>query len=314
MPAPTLDLLATFARVADRDGFTRAARELGLSKATVSKQIAALEQDLGVRLFHRTTRKLTLTEAGARAHARAMRILEEVEAIREEAGEARTNPRGRLKIAAPMSFAAEWLGPALPDFLTAYPEIQLELALDDRRIDLVAEGFDAALRISDMPDSSLSARKLAPVRTYVVAAPAYWAARGKPRHPSELAMHACFRYVNLPSAGVWRFVRPDGEEARVGVDGPLCVNNGAIEVPALLAGLGVARLPDFLIARQVATGALETALDDWCGAPLWLHLLSPSARAQPRKLKAFSDFLHEKFAGERAPWLSLMTPAPGGPG
>jgi DNA-binding transcriptional LysR family regulator len=306
MAIPTLDLLATFARVADKDGFTRAARDLGVSKATVSKQIAALERDLGVRLFHRTTRTLTLTEAGQRAHQRALRILEEVEAIREEAGEARTSPRGRLKIAAPMSFASEWLGPALPEFLTAYPEIQLELSLDDRRIDLIGEGYDAALRISDMPDSSLSARKLTEVSIHVVAAPRYWAARGKPTHPFDLAPHACFRYANLPAAGVWRFQNRAGEEARVTVDGPLCVNNGAIELPALVAGLGVARLPDFMIARGVAAGDLEIALSDWCGAPYWLHVLTPSGRSQTRKLKAFSEFLHDRFGAQRAPWRALM--------
>lgn len=306
MSIPTLDLLVTFARVAERDGFTRAARELGVSKATVSKQIAALERDLGVRLFHRTTRTLTLTEAGHRAHLRAQRILEEVEAIREEAGEARTSPRGRLKIAAPMSFAAEWLAPALPEFLTAYPDIQLEFSLDDRRIDLIGEGYDAALRISDMPDSSLSARKLTDVSVHVVAAPRYWQTRGRPRHPSDLAMHACFRYANLPAAGVWRFDNQSGEEARVTVDGPLCVNNGAVELPSLIAGLGVARLPDFMIARGVHAGALETVLQDWTGAPFWLHLLSPSGRNQTRKLKAFSDFLHDRFGGDRAPWRALM--------
>jgi DNA-binding transcriptional LysR family regulator len=306
MAAPTLDLLVTFARVADRDGFTRAAGELGLSKATVSKQIAALERDLGVQLFHRTTRKLMLTEAGQRTYVRALRILEEVEAIREEAGEARVAPRGRLKIAAPMSFAQEWLGPTLPQFLNAYPDIQLELALDDRRIDVIGDGYDAALRISDLPDSSLSARKLAAVSIHVVASPAYWRARGKPAHPGDLALHACFRYANLPAAGVWRFIGMDGAEARVSVDGPLCVNNGAIELPSLKAGLGVARLPDFLIARAVAAGELEVALPEWSGAPIWLHLLSPSGRSAPRKLKAFSDFLHDQFGAERAPWRALM--------
>jgi DNA-binding transcriptional LysR family regulator len=306
MAVPTLDLLATFARVAEKDGFSRAARDLGLSKATISKQIAALERDLGVRLFHRTTRKLTLTEAGRRAHLRAQRIMEELDAIREEAGEARTSPRGRLRIAAPMTFTSAWLAPALPAFLAAYPDIQLELALDDRRIDLIAEGFDEALRVSSMPDSSLSARVLAPIKTYVVASPRYWDARGRPTHPADLALHACFRYTNLPTAGVWRFIGADGGDAKVTVDGPLCVNNGAVELPSLIAGLGVARLPDFIIAQAVASGALEAVLPDWTSEPIWLHLLSASGRTQTRKLKAFSDFLHEHFSADRAPWRQLL--------
>lgn len=310
MAAPTLDLIATFARVAEKDGFSRAARDLGVSKATISKQIAALEKDLGVRLFHRTTRKLTLTEAGRRTQQRAQRILEELDAIREEAGEARASPRGRLRIAAPMTFTAEWLAPALPAFLEAYPDIQLELALDDRRIDLIAEGFDAALRISAMPDSSLSARVLCGVETYVVAAPRYWDARGRPHHPADLAMHACFRYANLATAGVWRFFSEDSEEARVTVDGPLCVNNGAVELPALLAGLGVARLPDFIVARGIASGALEVALPQWRSEPIWMHLLSASGRTQTRKLKAFSDFLHDQFGADRAPWRAMLAATP----
>lgn len=302
MPGPPLELLTVFARVAEKGGFTAAAREMNLSKATVSKQIAELEQRLGVQLFHRTTRRLALTEAGERALARATRILEEAEALAEEASEARDRPQGRLRIAAPLTFGLEYLAHAIPDFLIAYPDIALELSLDDRMIDLIGERIDAALRISELTDSSFLARRLAPVQLLVAAAPAYWKKHGKPSRPEDLAHHACFRYANLPSGATWRFIK-DKEEVQVRIDGPLCVNNGAAEMPAMRAGLGVALLPDFMLWRDVEAGALEVAMSDWVAPQLTLHLLTPHGRAQPRRLRAFSDFVHERYGGGRAPWL-----------
>lgn len=301
---PPLDLLIVFARVADRGGFTAAARDLNLSKATVSKQIAELEARLGVQLFHRTTRRLGLTEAGERALVRAQRILEEAEALREEAAEARERPQGRLRIAAPLTFGLEYLAPALPDFFTAFPDIELELSLDDRMIDLIGDRFDAALRISAPADSSFLARRLAPCRPLVVAAPSYWKARGKPAHPDDLSRHACIRYANLPSGVMWRFEGPDGIEAQVRVDGPLSVNNGGAELPVVRAGLGVALLPDFIVWRDIESGALELALNDWRAPELTLHLLTPHGRSPPRRVRAFSDFVHERFGGGRAPWVA----------
>ena len=302
--APPLELLAAFVRVADTGSFTSAARALLLSKATVSKQIAELESRLGVQLFHRTTRKLSLTEAGVNALARAERVLAEAEALVEEAGEARERPHGRLRISAPMTFGLDYLAPALPEFLSAYPDIELELLLDDRQVDLVAERFDAALRISEMADSSLVARTLAPVRLNVVAAHSYWRAHGKPHRPEELQKHACFLYANSPEAAVWRFRDAHEHDVRVRVSGPFCVNNGGAALPALRAGLGVGLLPDFSVWQDLKTHKLECALEDWRGPDLRLHLLTPHGRTQPRRLRAFSDFVHEKFSGGRAPWIA----------
>lgn len=304
MPTPSLELLTVFAAVAERGGFTAAAKALGVSKATVSKAVTELERQLGVSLFNRTTRRLSLTSAGSRAFERVGRILTEADALAEEAAETGQSPRGRLRLAAPLTFATRWLGPVLPEFLTAYPEVSLELTLSDRRIDLIGEGLDAALRISDLPDSSLTARQLAPVSQRVVAAPAYWARRGVPRIPQELSTHTCFRYANLPTAGVWRFFGPKGEDVRVQVSGPLCVDNGDVELPALIAGLGVAQLPDFYVHHAIAAGQLTPVLTDWRGPNLVLHLLSPPGRSQTRTLRALSDFLHLHFGGGRAPWLA----------
>jgi DNA-binding transcriptional LysR family regulator len=301
----SLDLFAIFARLAESGSFSQAARDLAMSKATISKRIAELEAGLGVTLLARTTRRAALTEAGEQVLRRAQKMLEEAESAIEEARETRAVARGRLRIAAPLRFALRYLAPVLPDFFRAYPDIALDLLLDDRVVDLIGGGFDAALRIGDMPDSSFTARKLAPVNIHVVAAPAYWRAHGKPARPEDLLSHACIRYANTASGLVWRFIGPGESVVSVRVDGPLCVNNGDVEMPTICAGIGVARLPDFMVWRDVQEGRLETALEDWGTPPMSLHLLTSASRAQPRRLRAFSDFLAESFGGGRAPWLAM---------
>lgn len=297
-----LDLLRTFAKVAERASVTAAARDLALSKATVSKQINELEQRLGVNLFARTTRLFTLTEAGQSAYLRAQRIMEEAEALADEARESRSVPRGNLKIAAPQAFSRRWLADLLPEFIRAYPEISLELCIDERTVDMVADNFDLAIRIGTMPDSSLLARKLAPVRLMTVAAPAYWEARGRPRRPEDLAMHCCFRYTNTTNHSQWRYLAEDGRELRVRVQGPITINGSEIEMPTLRAGLGVAYLPDFLVNDDIRAGRLEAVLQDWRSPELTLHLLSPPGRGKPKRLEVFSDFLVKKFGGRTPPW------------
>jgi DNA-binding transcriptional LysR family regulator len=303
MAAMSLDLFAVFARVAETGSFSRAARDLGLSKATVSKRVAELEAALGVGLVARTTRRAALTEAGERTLARALRILEEADAAREEAAEARQSPKGRLRIAAPITFGVRHLAAHLPDFLRAYPDIDLDLSLADKVVDLIGEGFDAAVRIGAREDSSMHARKLAPVRAHVVAAPAYWAAHGKPQRPEDLTRHACFNYSNVPNSQLWRFDGPDGERVSVRVESRLTYDNADAVEPALCAGLGVARQPDFICWRDLQAGLVVGVLDDWTTQELWLHLLTPPGRGAPKKLRAFSDFMHDHFGAGKAPWL-----------
>jgi DNA-binding transcriptional LysR family regulator len=297
-----LDLLTTFAKVAERASVTAAARDLNLSKATVSKQIAELEQKLGVLLFARTTRLFSLTESGQRAYVRAQRIMAEAEALVDEARETRDLPRGNLKIAAPQAFARLWLADLLPEFIRAYPEISLEFGVDERTVDMVKDNFDVAIRIGTMPDSSLLARKLAPVRLFTVASPAYWKKHGKPRRPEDLALHCCFRYTNTPNYSLWRYIDGEGNDLRVRVQGPITTNGGQIEMPALREGLGVAYLPDFLVCEDVRAGRLERALEDWCSPELTLHLLSPPGRGKPKRLEVFADFMITKFGGRTPPW------------
>jgi len=304
----SLDLFAVFARVGETGSFTRAARELGLSKATVSKQVAQLERELGVALVARTTRKTSLTETGERVLRRAQRMVEERDAAREEAGEARAAPRGRLKISAPVSFGVAYLSPLVGPFMAAYPDITLELSLEDRAVDLIGEGFDAALRIRALEDSSLTARQIAPITIDTLASPVYLRARGTPRRPEDLALHACLHYTQQASPLVWRYTGPDGERVQVRGAGPFSANNGDLLVAAAVAGLGVINVPRFLTHGHIAAGRLTPILTDWTSPPLALHFLSPPGRAMPRKLRVFSDFIHQQFGAGRTPWRPVKDP------
>jgi DNA-binding transcriptional LysR family regulator len=297
-----LELIATFASVAERASITAAAQELGTSKATVSKHIAELEARLGVILFARTTRSLSLTDIGATTLVRARRVLAEATAMLEDARETKSMPSGTIKLAAPTTFSQIWLAEIIPEFMAQYPDISLEISVDDRQIDLVEEGFDAALRINVMPDSSLVARQLAPIKRYLVASPAYWVAKGKPVEPSDLADHQCILYANTGDQATWKFRDADGSESRVKVNGPLIVNGGNIELPALRAGCGIGLMPDFSVWADIRDGRLEIAPVNWWAADLMLHLLTPFGRGKPRRLEVFTDFLVARFGGRPPPW------------
>lgn len=299
----SLDLFVVFARVAESGSFSKAARDLGLSKATVSKRVAELEAALGVGLVARTTRRAALTEAGERTLARAQRIIEEADAARDEAVEARSSPKGRLRISAPITFGVRYLAALLPDFLSAYPDIDLDLSFADKTVDLIGDGYDAAVRIRALEDSSLVARKLAPVQGHVVAAPAYWDRHGRPQRPEDLTRHVCFSYANVSS--LWRFENAAGERVSVRVENSrLTYDNADAIEPAVCAGVGLARQPDFIAWRDIASGKIEAVLEDWQAGPeMWLHLLTPPGRSAPRKMRVFSDFLHDHFGAGRAPWV-----------
>lgn len=295
-----MDLLTSFAEVAETGSFTAAARRLGQSKASVSRQIGQLEQQLGVMLLARTTRSITLTDAGRRVLARSKRIRDELDALTEEANESRAQPRGRVRLSAPLAFAQRCLAPRLPEFLKRYPEIELELSLSDRSTDLVAEGFDLGLRIGAMPDSSLRVRTIGPVHLQLVASPDYWAARGMPQRPEELSLHACLRYANTEASSIWSLTDANGETVRVPVRGPLCVDNGEAELPVLRAGLGCAVLPDFMVAEDVAAGLLQHALCDWRPGERTLHLLFPPGSGRPKRVQVLADWLVEALRPTQA--------------
>ncbi len=293
MRLPDLEAWATFATVADHSSFSAAATAMGVSKATVSKAVARLEASLGQSLFHRTSRRLTLTEAGKPLAERAQRMLAEAVAAEEAAHDAASAPAGRLRVAAPMTFGVTHVAPLIAEFLAAHPAIEIELALSDARVDIVAEGFDVALRIAELPDSSLRARRLRSVASHIVAAPAYLERYGTPRHPGELGDHRLLGYTNI--TGPWRFRGPGGAEVAVRASGPLAANSGDSLMPALIAGLGIARLPDFILGDTVADGRLVEILPEWRPAPVGLHLLTPPSPLRPARVEALIAFLSERL-------------------
>jgi DNA-binding transcriptional LysR family regulator len=192
-----------------------------------------------------------------------------------------------------MTFGLQWVAPAIAQFLSIHPGVSIDLCLDDRKIDLVEQGIDLALRIAQLPDSSLRARRLASIRTHVVASPGYFAAHGRPAHPAELGEHRCIWYANNE---VWRFDGPGGEQVGVKPDGPLRSSSGEAMLPALRAGLGITVLPDFIVGPELAEGALEEVLTDWTAPPIALHLVTPPSPLRPARVEALIGFLVERFS------------------
>ncbi|WP_140230997.1 LysR family transcriptional regulator [Sphingomonas japonica] len=295
MKLPDFEAWAIFACVVEHRSFSGAAAALGISKATVSKAITRLEARLGTSLFHRTSRNLTLTDSGQQLAERARELLLSGQAAEEVARDTATLPTGRIRVAAPMTFGIHHVAPAIAEFLTAHSGIEIDLTLSDARIDIVAEGIDIALRIADLPDSSLRARRLAPVRIHIVASPDYLDRHGRPRHPAELGEHACFGYTNVANPALWHFRGPGGEEAAVRATGPLSTDNGEAMLPSLRAGLGIARLPDFIVDADLAAGTLEEILPDWSLSSGALHLVTPPGTLRPARVELLLDFLAGRF-------------------
>lgn len=291
--------LATFAAVVEQGSFTGAARELSISKPVVSKRIARLEDSFGLRLLNRTTRRLSTTEAGEALYERCRHLLSEVEEAESALRPLASAPRGRLRLNAPVSFGVLHLTPCLPDFLRRYPEIEVELTLSDQRINLVEEGVDLAIRISDLEDSSLRARKLAPSERILCASPEYLARHGAPQKPEDLRHHACLTYAYQRSGNRWTFRNSSGKQRQVTVSGPLSANNGDALRTACEAGLGIALLPEFLAGDAFRAGRLVCVLPDWRDlAATAVHAVYPASRNLSPKVRVFIDFLATRFGPE----------------
>ena len=297
---PDLEAWAIFAKVASLGSFARAARELGLSNPTISKAISRLEASLGVALITRTSRRLSLTDHGRAALPRALRLLGEGERAEDEAIQQSALPRGRVRIAAPLSFGVGYMAATLPGLLQAYPEITLDFSLSDSRVDLVAEGFDLALRIARMEDSSLRARRLCAVRLLLLASPLYFQHRERPTHPALLRSYDALAYSGAEAPGLWRFAHAQFGEEVVEPKVRMWSDNADMLKPALLAGEGLAVLPEFLVWRELRSDALEIVMPDWAPAPLALHLLLPPSPLRPLRVQAVVDHLSKALA--EPPW------------
>jgi DNA-binding transcriptional LysR family regulator len=297
---PDFEGLAMFAKVAEERSFAAAAQAIGVSVATVSRAVSRLEERLGGRLFNRTSRRLALTDYGLRLAERASNIYAQAEEAEDLAREASTCPRGLVKLAAPLSFGARWIAPMLPEFFRRYPEIAVDLHLTDAQTDLIGEGFDAALRIAVMEDSSLVARRIAPVRRFLVASPAYIARHGRPRHPQDLDAHPCLSYVNRAKRDVWRLTnRRTGEERAITPNGPLRGTSVEALLPTVLEGLAITELPEFTAAQYFLNKQLEPILTDWSLPEGGLYFVTPTARARPAKVSALADFLVTELTDAR---------------
>ncbi len=280
-----------FAAVVEHRSFTDAAKALSVSKATVSKAVTRLEQHLDTSLFSRTSRRLALTESGSRLADHAARILAEGQAAEEAARDETAELSGTVRLGAPMTFGLLRIAPLIAEFTKEHPQVDIDLHLSDARIDLVEMGLDATIRIADMPDSSLRARRLADVNMHLVASPGYLAERGRPAHPSDLGGHDCLCYSNVQTPDVWRFSGPGQQNVVVQVRARITVNSGEAMLPALRMGVGIARLPDFIIGDALATGELEEILIDWRPPPFGIHLVTPPSRLRPARVDALLDFL-----------------------
>jgi len=297
---PDFEGLAMFAKVAEERSFAAAAKAIGVSVATVSRAVTRLEERLGGRLFNRTSRRLALTDYGRTLAERASKIYTEAEEAEDLARETSRRPRGVVKLAAPLSFGTRWVAPLLPEFFRQYPDIAIDLHLTDAYADLIGDGFDAALRVAVMEDSSLVARLIAPVFRFVVASPTYIARYGRPQHPHDLSAHRCFSYVDRTKRDVWRFThRKTGEECLITPTGPLRGTSVEALLPTVLEGLAITELPEFIAMQYFHARALEPILTDWLLPAGGLYFATPTARARPAKVAALANFLIAKLMHAR---------------
>jgi DNA-binding transcriptional LysR family regulator len=297
---PDFEGLAMFAKVAEERSFAGAARAMGVSVATVSRAVTRLEERLGGRLFNRTSRRLALTDYGRTLAERASKIYAEAEEAEDFAREGASRPRGLVKLAAPLSFGVRWVAPMLPEFFRRYPDVAVDLYLSEAHADLIGEGFDAALRIAVMEDSSLVARLIALMRRFVVASPTYIARYGRPRHPRDLGAHQCLSYANRAKRDIWHFThRKTGEECPITPTGPLRGTTLEALLPTVLEGLAITELPEFIATQYFPAKQLEPILTDWSLPEGGLYFVTPTARARPAKVSALADFLIAKLTNAR---------------
>ncbi len=291
-----LQAMEVFVQVVDAGGFTRAADNMQLPKATVSTLVQSLELALQVKLLHRTTRQVSVTSDGAAYYERCVRILSDVREAEESLSNNRVSPSGRLRVDVSTGMASDIIIPALPDFFERYPDIRLDLGCSDRPVDLIEEGVDCAIRGGELPDSALIARRIGVLRFATAAAPAYFAKHGRPAHPNDITQHRCINYFSSKTGKTldWDFVRGD-ETIFIPVTACLAVNDSTAYMTAGLQGLGIIQMASYLVEPMVASGQMELALADWTSTPLPINVVYPQNRHLSAKVRVFVEWIADLF-------------------
>jgi len=290
----TLQAMRVFVAVVERNGFSAAAEALQMSTPGVTRQVAALEARLSTRLLNRTTRRVSPTSAGAAYYAQCVRLLAEFDAMEADIGAQALDPSGTLRLNAPVSYGLARLGPLLAGFHARYPQVNVDLTLSDRMVDMVEEGFDIALRITRTLNPALIARRLGEVQVRLCASPAYLAQHGMPLQPDDLATHACLGYSYSATGDVWTLHHRVHGEARVTVTSTLRANNGDVLREAAIAGMGIILQPDFLVDGALAEGTLQPVLPEWYVPAIGIHAVYSSRSHLAPKVRAFIDYLLER--------------------
>lgn len=296
-----LTSMQVFVFVSETGSFAKAAEKLDLSRAMVTRHVMSLESRLGVRLLNRTTRRLSLTEAGAAYLERCQQVLEDMDEADAIVSRMSTAPRGRLRVNSAVSFGVRYLAPVIGEYLQHYPEVSIDLSLNDRVVDLVDEGYDLAIRIGDLPASNLVARRIAATHLVVCASPVYLARNGTPSVPSDLARHTCFDYSYWTTPNQWPFTDAAGNTEIARISGPFTTNNGDALCAAAVSGAGVIHEPSFIVGPDLDAGRLQAVLMNYDTRELGIYAVYASRRHLSPKVRTFVDFLAEHFSAH-APW------------
>lgn len=291
-----LENISTFVRIVEAGGISKAAEQLNIAKSAISRRLVDLESSVGVQLLNRSTRRSSLTEAGQSYYERALQILADVNELNAIASSAKAKLQGGLKIAAPLSFGLLHLAPAINDFAEKHPELQIHLDFADRQVDLIEEGFDLAIRLADLSDSSLMARKFTTIHRVLCASPSYLARARSPTEPADLKTLDILRYSNDPLS--WKFLGPDGVETRVNLTYKMSANNADYLCEAAMAGLGLTILPTFVVWRQLKQGSLIRVMSDYALPSVNAYAVYPQTRYLSLRVRTLIDFLTQRFHGE----------------
>jgi len=289
--------MSTFIRVVEAGSISGAADRLGVAKSAVSRRLKELEAHLGVELFHRTTRRMNLTDTGRAFYHQSVRILEDVLEAELATSQAHGTLSGSLKIALPSTFGIMHMGPAINEFLREHPQIEFDLDFNDREVDLIQEGFDLAIRIAKLPDSSLIARRLAPVQTVICASPSYIEQMGAPQTPDELVGHRCLVYSLLSDYEYWYVTDSDGKEIKTKIQPYLKASTGEFLRDAAVEGMGIIMVPSFIAYKEIESGALVQILNDYISPKIDAYAIYPQTRHLSQRVRAFVDFLVNRFSG-----------------